>query len=714
MRTYKRKTTRADVPQNIVERACHNVIFDNMSINSVSKQFDIPYKTLHRYVSKLKQNQKSNPSLSRAELTLDSVGYKKNRQIFTADEEEALEDYLKTSSDIYFGLTPYKARKFAYEFAERNSKNVPESWKIKKVAGEDWLGNFLKRHPTLSIRTPQATSLSRATSFNKTNVGDFFKNLKTVYQRLNLGPGDIWNVDETGLTTVHVPNRVIARRGVKNLGQITSAERGALVTVVVAVSALGNMVPPFFIFPRVHFKDHFVQCGPVGSDGDANPSGWMKEENFIKYARHFVKYVKPSKEKPVLLLLDNHESHLSIEVIDFFKNNGVTILSFPPHCSHKLQPLDRSVYGPLKKYYNKASDNWLASHPGKTITIYDIPGLVKTSLPLAATIENIQSGFRVSGISPLNENIFSESEFNGAYVTDRPVPVSQDIAGSSTARMNVNAIPSVPEQNIDSAGPSRAEHLITLPNSAVPFDNMVDIENTSEEPVVSSELSTALPLRSRSASTNCESPSILEQPELGEELSLQIPESEYQLEKHPSVTPPSSTSDTPFTSFIHPTEIMPFPKAPARLENRRSIRKRKSTIYTDTPEKEKLMELKQKQSCTEYLKKKKTEKLTPKSQEKGKGKCKGKVKGKGKGKGKGKSRNKGANNKNKDNDAAASDESDDDDDTICIECTESYSVSLPGEEWIQCIICKLWAHSKCAKGNLMFYECKNCDTDEEN
>lgn len=369
MRTYKRKTERANTPKDVLERACHLVIFENESINAMSKQYDIPYKTLHRYVEKLKEKFKRNPNLTRAELTLDSVGYIKNRQVFTNIEEEALASYLKKAADIYYGLTPYETRKLAYQFAIKNNKDMPDSWRTKLLPGEDWLGAFLKRHPSLSIRIPQATSLSRATSFNKHNVSIFFANLTTVYERLKLRPGDIWNVDETGITTVQVPNRVIARRGMKSLGKMTSAERGTLVTVAVAVSALGNMVPPFFVFPRVHYKSHFVKGGPTGCDGDANPSGWMKEENFIKYSKHFVQHVKPSQEKPVLLLLDNHDSHLSIEAIDYFKANGVTVLSFPPHCSHKLQPLDRSVYGPLKKYFNRACDNWLASNPGKTITI---------------------------------------------------------------------------------------------------------------------------------------------------------------------------------------------------------------------------------------------------------------------------------------------------------------------------------------------------------
>ncbi|CAH1958334.1 unnamed protein product [Acanthoscelides obtectus] len=380
MRTYKRGTKRADTPKDVLERACHLIILDTKSTNATSKKYDIPYKTLHRYVATLKEKLERNPNLTRAELTLDLVGYIKNR------------------------LTPYETRKLACQFAIKSNKAMPDSWRTKFLAGEDWLGSFLKRHPSLSIRTPQATSLSRATSFNKRNVSMFFANLTAVYQRFNLSPGDIWNVDETGLKTVQVPNTVIARRGVKNLDKMTSAESGTL--------------------------SHFDRGGPIGCEGDGNPPGWMKEENFMKYAKHFLKHVKPSKEKPVLLLLDNHDSHLSIEALGYFKTN--------------------------------ACDNWLASNPGKTITIYEILELVKTSLPLAATIENIQSGFGVSGISSLNENIFPDYEFSGSYVTDRPMLTSPDGDYPSACDVSTVSVPSTYDGSNSCLSSKRFPFLITI------------------------------------------------------------------------------------------------------------------------------------------------------------------------------------------------------------------------------------------------------------
>ena len=63
------------------------------------------------------------------------------------------------------------------------------------------------------------------------------------------------------------------------------------VTVAVAVNAAGNSIPPFIVFPRVKFQEHFIRDGPVGCGGDSNPSGWMTEKNVYNYAKHFVSHI---------------------------------------------------------------------------------------------------------------------------------------------------------------------------------------------------------------------------------------------------------------------------------------------------------------------------------------------------------------------------------------------------------------------------------------
>ena len=353
---------------------------------------------------------------------------------------------------MYFGLSLQEIKRLAYEYGHKLDVNMPPRWTEMGMAGKYWLGYFLSRHPELTLRSPEATSLNRATSFNRHNVKCFFENLKCVLDRIGVNPEKIWNIDEIGCTTVQKPNKVIAAKGTKQVGTLVSAERGQLVTVCCAVNALGNSVPPMFIFPRVHFRDHFLKGAPIGSIGSAHPSGWMTTDNFQLFLHHFVKHTQATKHNPVVLLCDNHESHISVEGLDYASENGVVMLSFPPHCSHKLQPLDRTVYGPLNFFYNNSCESWMYNNPGKPMTIYEIPEMVGCAYPKSVTPANIQSGFRITGIHPFNENVFTDDEFLPSEITNRvqeppsEMEVNDDEQpGTSGVPTSASGLPITPE-----------------------------------------------------------------------------------------------------------------------------------------------------------------------------------------------------------------------------------------------------------------------------
>ena len=396
VRSYKRKTNRGkDVMPGAVLQAVRRVKLDNVSLRKAANEFGLNYRSLSRYCRKASEEDLDPTSIPT--MPKFSIGYKRHHQVFDDALEALLVEYLLKASDIYYGLTSDEVRKMAYELAKKNNLPYPSNWEDKKKAGEEWLVGFMSRNKKLSLRKPQPTSLARASAFNKSNVEAFFDNLMTAYSRFSYSPCDIWNMDETGVTTVQTPNKIVSRKGAKQVSSIVSAERGTLVTVACAASAWGNTIPPFFIFPRVHFKDFLLDQAPPGSAGSANKSGWMQEDTFLLYMKHFVRHARCTQERPSLLLLDNHASHLSIEGLDYAKENGVTMVTFPPHCTHRLQPLDRSVYGPLKKYVNTACDDWVFQNPGKAMRYHDIPKIMARAFPLAFTSQNIESGFRVTG-----------------------------------------------------------------------------------------------------------------------------------------------------------------------------------------------------------------------------------------------------------------------------------------------------------------------------
>ena len=273
---------------------------------------------------------------------------------------------------------------------------MPLSWSEMGRVGCDCFAGFLKRHPSLSIRTPEVTSIGWATAFNIPTVEMFNDTLASVMDKHKFEAKDIWNVDETGITIVQKPNKRVATTGAKQVGMLVSAERGTLVTVCAAVSAVGQSLPPFLVFPRVTFPDHFLKGAPVGSAGTAHKSGWMTEENFPKFLKHFHDHVRCSNESPVFILLDNHSSNLAIATLDYAKKNGVVLMSFPPHCSHKLQPLELSLYGPLKKRTSRA--------------------------------RNVAAGFVKAGVFPFNRDLFTDLDFAPSSVTDRPLTPSRSTA----------------------------------------------------------------------------------------------------------------------------------------------------------------------------------------------------------------------------------------------------------------------------------------------
>jgi hypothetical protein len=94
--------------------------------------------------------------------------------VFSDTEEENLENCLKRASDIYYGLSAREVRKFAFECAVALNIQFPQRWKDMKMAGAELCTKFLKRHKNFSLRKPEATSISRSSSSNRTNVKAFF------------------------------------------------------------------------------------------------------------------------------------------------------------------------------------------------------------------------------------------------------------------------------------------------------------------------------------------------------------------------------------------------------------------------------------------------------------------------------------------------------------------------------------------------------------
>lgn len=153
------------------------------------------------------------------------------------------------------------------------------------------------------------------------------------------------------------------------------------------MSAAGIWVPPGLIFARKRMKDELFHGAPPGTLKMISDSGYMNTDLFLIWLRHFNDFVKPSEPDPVVLTMDNHVYHCSLDAILFARSHFITLLTLPPHASHKIQPLDRGFFFPLKTAFSNECDKWMVSNPGRAITLKEMAALFHAAYSKVATIQ---------------------------------------------------------------------------------------------------------------------------------------------------------------------------------------------------------------------------------------------------------------------------------------------------------------------------------------
>ncbi|KAJ4436439.1 hypothetical protein ANN_19072 [Periplaneta americana] len=198
-------------------RAAVMLVEEGMSLRKAAKTKGVAYQTLYRYVKKKKEQSNENRPVRMCPKY-------NSRQVLSSDLEKDLVDYLLTCSAMCYGLTSMDCRKLSYELAVRNQLNYPESWNINKRADGT----------------------------------------------------RIFNLDETGCSTVQTPQNIIAGKGVKQSHYNAAADSwlmrnpGKTVSIYEVASLIGqaherafspsNIIPGFrktgiYLFDRNVFSD---------------------------------------------------------------------------------------------------------------------------------------------------------------------------------------------------------------------------------------------------------------------------------------------------------------------------------------------------------------------------------------------------------------------------------------------------------------------------
>lgn len=391
-----------------------------MSQRQASKDFQIPQSTLSDYV-RGRSNQDSKPGA---------------KPILPPEIENMIAEKCVQASERGFGVSKQQLLSRVGHIAK--AQNLPKIKSKTGMPGQAFWSGFKTRHPEITLRTPEALSTVRSRGVNPTQIGKYFVDLHHILHNFNLHdrPYAIWNMDESSMPFEHKPTKVLARKGSKDVPGRASNTR-CNNTIIACVNAVGTAMSPLMI---VKGATHNSLLGwntseaPKGTLWTFQRKAWTEDVLGIEWFQNiFLKQCGPSR--PQLLIVDGHKSHEVLGLLETAKNHNIEILCLPAHTTHVLQPLDRTVFGPLKSYYRKYVTEFLSSSPLNVVNKWTWPGLFCNAYNDAFTQSNIVSGFRSTGIYPWNPLAIDSSMFLPSEPFDKfpMTPPSNFRLGTSAA-----------------------------------------------------------------------------------------------------------------------------------------------------------------------------------------------------------------------------------------------------------------------------------------
>ena len=299
--------------------------------------------------------------------------------------------------------------------AEKDSETpIPEDQRVFKnnLPPKSWVYRFVERHPRLSSRIPEHLGHMRK-QVTKHGIKAWFLGLEAyLAEEHNLdcktffvpeNSHRVFNLDETGFPLCGSNKlKIVTEKGSKNVYNVAT-ESKEQITVLGCASGDGELQKPFVIFPGVRPVFNFQQVDPAKYNVGSTPNGWISSDSFFTwFTSLFFSEIKDKVQFPIVVFMDGHVSHINLAISEFCQANNIILYCFLPHASHIVQPLDISVYGPLKKNWNQALTNFKERYQqpmskNNFFTVFDEAWELAKQVP-----QNVTSGFRKAGLIPFN------------------------------------------------------------------------------------------------------------------------------------------------------------------------------------------------------------------------------------------------------------------------------------------------------------------------
>ena len=331
-------------------------------------------------------------------------------------EEQALVNYSTYMASHGFPLSRKRARCYVMEIVKLSGR--PSLFNIDKGPSDEWFRKFISRHPELSEKKAEKQDRSRNRMSNINVVDKFYDFFKKEMDKLGDVPAEcIFNCDETGWSGKESSReKVIGLKGKHTYMYQQQMFTSDHVTAHLCVSAAGRFIPTMLIFPGSLPHREYKDGVPGNWHFATSDNGYMDKELFaVWFERIFVPNC--GRARPVVLIMDNHGSHISIPVIELAIKESITLIGLPAHTTHIMQPLDVGIIGPLKDKVTSIATNLGFVNKSLVIGKAKMPIVLNHAID-QTTAFSVKEAFRKAGLHPI-ESHRSQPDCSGGVQKER-------------------------------------------------------------------------------------------------------------------------------------------------------------------------------------------------------------------------------------------------------------------------------------------------------
>jgi DDE superfamily endonuclease len=228
---------------------------------------------------------------------------------------------------------------------------------------------------------------------------------------------------------------------------------------LITISANGICLPPYVIYKSKHLYDTWCPKNVIrGAMFNRTYSGWIDEDRFYDYFKNLFIPQTKHVQRPLLLIVDGHTSHLSIKTAQLAIENEIHMVCLPAHATHLLQPLDVYTLKYVKTQWRNLLWNYNKKNSSKRL---DKPNFIRLYAELynyAFLPNHCSSAFGKAGIFPYDPRVIKRNRLVKACSNQTS---STSLLRSNSIEFNYNDIGLNNETNVDRSNISIASGRIS-------------------------------------------------------------------------------------------------------------------------------------------------------------------------------------------------------------------------------------------------------------